>query len=277
MESKPPDEAKAAAESKDDKIIRVTAFHRLDGVMQVWGHDLDPLVWANHGWPYGDDGWRKELPHLPPKGPPTTGLGALDRFPVEIVHGILAQLTVRGTMRFRNVNRRGREIVNNMVEYKAVTTHAFSCFHAVFRTHISETLRFADIFRAMCMQHCEQCKRVGDYIHLPSLTRCCLRCLHLDPGLRTVRLNHFDKIDYRTLRKLVRVVLGIPRGNWYVEEGDARLRRRTNLIDYTTALQVLRSTLARPSSRTHPSPCSLSPSPALYRSSTSGPRPPTTR
>lgn len=35
------------------------------------------------------------------------------------------------------------------------------------------------------------------------------------------------------------MVLGIPRGNWYVEEGDARLRRRTNLIDYTTALQVV--------------------------------------
>lgn len=220
-------------ESEEDKIIRVTTFHRLDGLVQVWGHDLDPQI--TYPYPCTPP---PMFPQFLPKGPPTTGLGSLERFPIEIIHGILSQLTVRDTMRFRNVNRRGRQLVDNMVEYRTVTTHASSCFQAVFRTRISDTLRFADILRALYKQCCEKCDRAGEYIHLPTLTRCCLSCLHLDPGLRTVPLSHFTVIDYRTLRKLVRVVHGRPRDNWYVS-GAARLSRRTNLIDYTTAKEVI--------------------------------------
>lgn len=65
----------------------------------------------------------------------------------------------------------------SMMSYKAVTTHTIACFEAVFRTRISDTLRFADIVRAMCAPHCEECEGAGDCIHLPTLTRCRLRCL----------------------------------------------------------------------------------------------------
>lgn len=44
---------------------------------------------------------------------------------------------------------------------------------------------------------------------------------------------HAVFLDLGTVHKPVRVVLGIPRGNWYVE-GVARLNRGTSLVAYTT-------------------------------------------
>ncbi|OIW26352.1 hypothetical protein CONLIGDRAFT_706522 [Coniochaeta ligniaria NRRL 30616] len=227
-------------QSENDAIVRVTTFHRVDGFAQVWGYDLDSQMPRHVNHLYRPS-WPRPTP-LSPKGTPMTGLGVLEILPVEILHEVVSQFTIRQAMRFRSVNHRARQVVDNMLEYRAVTRHARACFEAILETRMSDTLRFADVFRAMCMQQCEKCNRAGQYIHLPTLTRCCLPCLELDPSLRTVRLSHFTEIDQRTLRKQVRVVLAHPRPYMYVyinAPDEAKLSRRVNMTDYETAKEVV--------------------------------------
>jgi hypothetical protein len=229
-ESNPHKQAKIM-ESRADRIIRVTSFVRVDGLLQVFGNNFDPALHDRH---LVHAVGHKEFTPCRPRVP-KTGLGDLERFPTEIINAILTHLIARDTMRFRGVNRRAMQLINSLLAYKAVTTHAVSCFQAIFRTRMADTVRFADIFRAMCVENCEKCGGAGAYIHLPTLTRCCLRCLHLEPSLRVVKLTEFAKINKITVPRLCKSVRAVCTNPATLLVGG----RRTNFVDYTTAAEAV--------------------------------------
>jgi hypothetical protein len=62
---------------------------------------------------------------------PKTNLGALDALSLEILRMLLLSLDLSTLLRFRLVNRRAKEVVESIPQYKAITTHGRSAFRGI--------------------------------------------------------------------------------------------------------------------------------------------------
>ncbi|KAB5533545.1 hypothetical protein GE09DRAFT_1291627 [Coniochaeta sp. 2T2.1] len=245
-------------ETEADKIIRVASFNRVDGLVQVYGHDFAPVI-AGSSWDMADEKFDK-LPE-PKWGAPTTGLGNLSKLPVELINGVLSNLSAKELMAFRRVNCHARQVVHENPHYDKVRTHAKAAFFMAFKCGLSNTFCFADLFRVLRTEHCEICGGAGAYLYLFTLTRTCLRCLAHHKDFRVVNLATFvtaakkidgGRVDKRTLERRLRVVHARPRGycwrafangkraNNIWHRAEARLCRQSNLVDYKTAREALR-------------------------------------
>ncbi|KAB5513575.1 hypothetical protein GE09DRAFT_1266582 [Coniochaeta sp. 2T2.1] len=245
-------------ESEADKIIRVAAFNRVDGLVQVYGHDFAPVISGN-SWDMPDEKFDK-LPE-PKWSAPTTGLGNVSKLPFELINGVLSNLSAKDLMAFRRVNRHARQVVHEHPHYDKVRTHAKAAFFMAFKCGLSNTFRFADLFRVLRTEHCEICGGAGEYLYMFTLTRTCLRCLTHHKDFRVVNLATFvtaakkvdgGKVDKRTLERRLRVVHARPRGyswrnlangkraNDIWHRAEARLCRQSNLVDYKAARDQLR-------------------------------------
>ena len=175
----------------------------------------------------------------------------LHKLPNELLIDILERLDIQSCLNLRQVNRRGRELVTNMTEYRLVTTLATVCFMALIRTGLAQTFTFSDIYRVMLLKNCETCGALARHIYLLTATRACEKCI-----LRHSRFNTVDRQSLAitacshnvTLRQCMPVLKGIPVNYITGAKGVGPVEQARSLINLKQALsdQSLRSVFAHP-------------------------------
>lgn len=109
--------------------------------------------------------------------------GALDAFPLEIIHLIFASLDFQSLFYFLCASLRCRALVETFPAYKETTTHAAGVLMVINRMKLLEMHTAASIHLALRSESCTRCNDYGPFLFLPAVKRCCLNCLCDDSTL----------------------------------------------------------------------------------------------
>lgn len=158
------------------------------------------------------DGIRESM--LRPNRTPTVGLGRLDILPNELLLCICELVDIKTLFRFRQVNLHAQETVSSMFMYRAVMEHALEAFYACLRTQLAPWYSIRDLFDVLCTRECVLCGSFGNFIFLPTFTKCCFSCLEVAPQLRVLRfasvLKAYTHLRRSRVRKSIPVLKSIP-------------------------------------------------------------------
>ncbi|KAI0838872.1 hypothetical protein F5Y06DRAFT_34142 [Hypoxylon sp. FL0890] len=181
-------------EEQADAIVRATAYHRKD-----FGRSV---IWFS---PREHVGIRLSIA-TPFQRTSNTGLGSLDRLPLELLHDVLLRLDMHSLFNFRQTNLRSRQMVDSLKQYQAVVSHGLNLFCALLRTRLALGVSLFDFYYALCTKACTLCGEFGGFISLLTWNRCCFKCLQGAPetqvqSLAAVRKQfHLTKAELDQLR-----------------------------------------------------------------------------
>ncbi|KAK4172730.1 cyclin-like F-box [Triangularia setosa] len=106
-----------------------------------------------------------------------TGLGPLDRLPLELLHGVLLRLDMHSLFNFRQTNLRSRQTVDSLKQYQVVVSHGLNLLCALLRTRLAIGVSLFDFYYALCTKACTLCGEFGGFLSLLTWNRCCFKCL----------------------------------------------------------------------------------------------------
>lgn len=90
-------------------------------------------------------------------------LGTLEQLPLELLHMILTQLTIRSLTHFRHVNRRALQIVYSIPQYKAIAVYAPASLCGILSIGTGEWMPCQDLHDKLCTAECDSCGDFGGY------------------------------------------------------------------------------------------------------------------
>ncbi|KAI1301108.1 hypothetical protein F5Y03DRAFT_363084 [Xylaria venustula] len=181
-------------EEQTDAIVRTTAYHRKDYCHSV--------IWFS---PREHVGIRLSIA-TPFRMTSNTGLGSLDRLPLELLHDVLLRLDIRSLLNFRQTNLRTRLTVDALKQYQMVVSHGLDLFCALLRTRLAIGTSLFDFYYALCTKACTVCGGFGGFISLLTWSRCCFTCLQgaletqVQPLAAVRRQFHLTKVELGQLR-----------------------------------------------------------------------------
>jgi hypothetical protein len=109
------------------------------------------------------------------------GLGSLDQLPFELLFDTLYRVDLHSLFKFRQINRRSREIVDSLSQYQSVVSHGLNLFCVLLRTRLALDISLHDFYDALCIKECALCGGFGAFISLLVWKRCCFKCLRESP------------------------------------------------------------------------------------------------
>ena len=212
-----------------DAILRVASYHR---------RDLDcAVIKANPGQ---HDHVR--LSFFKILGTSRSScLGRLQHLPLELISSICLWLDVHSALKFNQANRRTREIIASIPQYRQLGEHALECLWALFRTGLAPHIDISTLHSALATERCVICGSFGGFIFLPTAARCCFHCIESAPALRIVSLHSLCKasgVPAAWLKKSHLVLHSLP-GTYSSET--KQQRRRRYLVSGNHALEFLRT------------------------------------
>ncbi|KAH6854075.1 hypothetical protein B0I37DRAFT_421381 [Chaetomium sp. MPI-CAGE-AT-0009] len=164
------------SEEKAADIVRITAYHRRTFQVSVI--------------------WFPPSEHLPVRASiaasfdhaSSRGLGVLERLPLELLYDVVLRLDMLSIFRLRQTNRRARQVVDGLKEYRIAASHGLDCLRALLHTGLAGDVSLSDFYNALCTESCALCGAFSGFIFLPTWTRCCFTCLGAAPEtqLRTL-------------------------------------------------------------------------------------------
>ncbi|KAK2798411.1 hypothetical protein FQN50_008851 [Emmonsiellopsis sp. PD_5] len=104
----------------------------------------------------------------------------LGDLPIEILANILVEQADIATLEVvRQLNSSYKHLVESLVEYKLVRQHASHTMRVIHATRIAPFVTARQLFTEMCQPWCRTCGDgvFGPFVFLPTLSRCCNRCL----------------------------------------------------------------------------------------------------
>lgn len=153
------------SQDQTDAIVRVAAYHR---------RDFEPsMIW----FPRRDHvGIIQSIATSFPRTS-DTGLGPLDRFPLELVHEILLYLDMQSLFNLRQASLRSRQTVDSLHQYQRVVSHGLNVFCALLRTRLAIDFSLSNFYQAPCTKACDTCGGFGGFVSLLAWHRCCAACV----------------------------------------------------------------------------------------------------
>jgi hypothetical protein len=142
-------------------------------------------------------------------------LGRLGCLPYEILSLICLSLDVQSAVRFSHVNRTTREILASIREFRHLRVHALDCLCALLRTRVASYIDISTLYSALTTRNCSLCNSFGDFVFLPTASRCCLACSSYAPEMRVThlcRLADAAGVSAGELKKRLPVVRTLPEG-----------------------------------------------------------------
>ncbi|KAL6860985.1 hypothetical protein J3F83DRAFT_716975 [Trichoderma novae-zelandiae] len=190
--SQPPQEASREVLQRelDDAIIRAAGSHRRDHAFFVVH-----VLRSDHS--------RVQSSILTSSIVSEKGLGALDRLPVELLLQALRHTDMQALFNLRRANRRARQVVDSLKEYRAVVSYGLTAYCALLRMKLAAHVTLLDFYRVLCSEDCAFCGKFGGFVFLPSWIRCCFECIEEDPETRMVTV-----AEVRRLFRLSRAEVG---------------------------------------------------------------------
>jgi hypothetical protein len=105
-------------------------------------------------------------------------LGALEAYPIEIMHIILGNLDLKTLTNFRSVSYSARLLVDTMKPYTNIMRLAPNSIRALLSTDMAIHFNSHDIFNALCEQDCYLCgNEFGPFMDLFTSKRVCCNCV----------------------------------------------------------------------------------------------------
>lgn len=190
---------------------------------------------------YNDHTLDNNLPALqvqpadePLRQPPISNIGALAVLPLELVWEVVSELDIQTLMEFRRVNRRARELVDSLPEFKAIITHARNALHGILSIDTGRWITCRTLYEKLCRRDCEQCGDIGGYLYLLTCKRVCYPCFTNKTAflpLRPTYASRFFALPREVFKTLpsMRAVTGT-----YSKQGKD-VPRRAVLVDYMSA------------------------------------------
>lgn len=136
------------------------------------------------------------------------------------------ELDIRSCFNFRQANRRARQVVSGLYEYRTLAQNALETVRAVLRTSKSLPITISDLYRTLCDRRCAVCDAGFGAFFLLSAIRCCYMCLEFAPELCVVLLAALSKTTHLSRKRLERLlpVLRTVPGSYRKEETRNRCR-----------------------------------------------------
>lgn len=198
-----------------DAVLRVAAYNRLDFKFALIGSP------SSEHRPI-----RTSIVEAFPSSA-TANIGLLERLPTELVWKVCAALDVRSCFRLRQTNRRVRQYVSGMYEYRTVARHALESLWAVLRTGLSPRVTISALYQALCTRGCQICgAEFGGFLFLLTVTRCCFNCIESSSRLDLVSLADVAKgagVSSYTLQRRLPALRTLP-GTYTVERHTWNMR-----------------------------------------------------
>jgi hypothetical protein len=138
---------------------------------------------------------------------PTSTLGTLEIFPIEVLNIILSNLDLLSYLQFRNVNRRARTYSNEHLEFQLVVKHGLDCLRNLVQVRLAKSSTIRELYYALTRENCTFCNEFGGFLFLPNIMRCCFSCIRNSPELRVITLSTLSRIT-RVLPKRLHNLLG---------------------------------------------------------------------
>ncbi|RKU45453.1 hypothetical protein DL546_007578 [Coniochaeta pulveracea] len=216
--------------NSDAAIIRVTSYHRKDFEASVITaesgrhNDVRSSIFQNLGATQGLG----------------TGMGQLQRLPLELAWSICLYLDIQSALRFSQVNRSARQCIASIPQYRRLGKHALECIWALSRTGLASRIDVLSLHATLTTERCVVCGLFGGFIFLPTCARCCVQCIASAPSLRVVPLRALSKASGVPIGRLKRsreVFNSIP-GKY--SSNFTQQRRLRCFVSGQYALEVLR-------------------------------------
>jgi len=112
--------------------------------------------------------------------PSTANLGRLGRLPVELLLDVLSHVDIATALRFRQVNRRAREVLGADKAYRTVMENALHVVFVMCSLRFTPYIRFDQLEALLLTDRCSHCGDFGRLLFMPTLARCCELCLSRD-------------------------------------------------------------------------------------------------
>lgn len=112
-----------------------------------------------------------------PSRDPTSGLGALDLFPVEIFIIILRYLDMASHLWFGQVNVKARLMSTATHGYRIVVKYGIEAVRAIMQSSLGHFYTFGRLYHVLLTSNCITCGRFGGLLFLMTGLRCCMSCL----------------------------------------------------------------------------------------------------
>ncbi|KAI1271330.1 hypothetical protein F5Y07DRAFT_22582 [Xylaria sp. FL0933] len=177
-------------EEQADAIVRAAAYHRKDYCRSV--------IWFS---PREHVGIRLSVA-TPFRRTSYTGLGSLDRLPLELLHDVLLRLDMHSLFNFRQTNLRSRQTVDSLKQYRVAVSHGLNLFCALLRTRLAISVSLLDFYYALCTKACTFCGEFDGFISLLTWNRCCFKCLQGAPETQVQTLAAVRKQFHLTKAEL---------------------------------------------------------------------------
>ncbi|KAK5999134.1 hypothetical protein PT974_01523 [Cladobotryum mycophilum] len=135
-------------------------------------------------------------------------LGTLSRLPLEVLSLICLNLDIQSHFRFRQVNRRARE-VSNVLQYQLVAEHGLQALHGLLLTQLAPYYTILDLYEALLIRDCTVCGSFGGFMFLLTGKKCCFECIKNAAELRIISLSGLSKaknISSEILSELIPVL-----------------------------------------------------------------------
>lgn len=126
-------------------------------------------------------------------GGSSADLGDFRCFPSEIMLQVCASLDIASLLAFSRVNRRAGQIARSLRDYSPVITHALIAIHALLRTGVASHFTISQLREVLHEENCSICGWFGGFLFLPTLRRCCYRCINSSKELSVVPMETLEK------------------------------------------------------------------------------------
>ncbi|KAJ5352395.1 hypothetical protein N7452_001369 [Penicillium brevicompactum] len=108
---------------------------------------------------------------------PTTGLGDLDRLPLELKIQVLLNMDMYAICRLREVNIASRDFVHSVYEYNIVCQTEERLVDALRTTKLGKRITLSQFWDLVRTKRCQRCQQPGRWLAVKFWMRLCRGCV----------------------------------------------------------------------------------------------------
>ncbi|KAK2768796.1 hypothetical protein FQN54_000652 [Arachnomyces sp. PD_36] len=101
----------------------------------------------------------------------------LTAFPLEIIHTILFALDLASLRTARRVNSYFQASVESLRAYQLLEQYAARTLQVIYLMGLDSAVSVEQLFTEFCQPSCRGCGSFGPFVFLPTVRRCCAKCL----------------------------------------------------------------------------------------------------
>ncbi|KAH7000206.1 hypothetical protein EDB80DRAFT_723393 [Ilyonectria destructans] len=154
----------SSTEGKDEAMLQVAAHRRQKtqhDLFRFHPRDLEPVR----------DSLREPFPTTP-----GSGMGTLNKLPLELMLNIFQLLDIRSHLRVRRVSRGMRQAASTTKGYREVAEHGLEAIRTILLEKTKFDPTILDVYQLLITPDCSMCPHHGGYLSKLTMKRCCYEC-----------------------------------------------------------------------------------------------------